>query len=40
LEYANDLEDALSNLIQLPGDKQAVKILDQINNIKQETESS
>jgi hypothetical protein len=39
-EYANDLEDALSDLLKLPGDKQAAQILDSLNKVKQETEQS
>jgi DNA-binding ferritin-like protein len=39
-KQATDLGDALSELIQLPGDKQASQILQQINDIKQESEAS
>jgi hypothetical protein len=39
-EYANDLNDALSDLIKLPSDKPATQILDSINEVKQETDPS
>jgi gas vesicle protein len=37
-EYANDLEKALSDLIRLPSDNQSGQIVNQIQDVKKETE--